>query len=163
MVEIKRIRQLLGESPFFSGMPAHHLDTMAGCGVLVRFKAGDFLLHGGEKADNFYLIREGVVSIESHAPGGGSLVVARVEAGGVTGFSWLFAPHRNNFDSLALTNVSAISLDGECLRGKAEADHELGYQLMKRFAQLMLERLQESRVQMLDIYANGRSIDAGAN
>ena len=163
MVEIKRIRQLLGESPFFNGMSADDLDTMAGCGRLVRFKAGDFLLHGGEKADNFYLIREGIVSIESYVPAAGSVVVARVEAGGVTGFSWLFAPHRNNFDSLALTNVSAIALNGECLRGKAEADHELGYQLMKRFAQLMLERLQEARVQMLDVYANGGGTDAGAS
>jgi CRP-like cAMP-binding protein len=163
MVEIKRIRQLLGESPFFNGMSADHLDTLAGCGRLVRFKAGDFLLRGGEKADNFYLVREGLVSIESHVPTAGSVAVARVEAGGVTGFSWLFAPHRNNFDSLALTNVSAIALNGECLRGKAEADHELGYQLMKRFAQLMLERLQAARVQMLDIYASGGGADAGAN
>jgi CRP-like cAMP-binding protein len=163
MVEIKRIRQLLGESPFFAGMSAAHLDTLAGCGRLVRFKAGDFLLRGGEKADAFYLIREGIVSIESHVPAAGSVAVARVDAGGVTGFSWLFAPHRNNFDSLALSDGAAIALDGECLRGKAEADHELGYQLMRRFAQLMLERLQAARVQMLDIYANAGGVDAGPN
>ena len=69
----------------------------------------------------------------------------------------MFPPYRNNFDSLALTDVSAVALDGECLRGKAEADHELGYQLMKRFAQVMLNRLQATRLQVMDVYANGRT------
>jgi CRP-like cAMP-binding protein len=160
MVEIKNIHSLLAENPFFEGMPAAHLETMAGCGKLVRFKAGEFLLREGAEADTFYLVREGEVAIESHLPAAGALSVARVGAGGVTGYSWLFPPHRNSFDSLALTNVSAVALDGKCLRGKAEADHELGYQLMKRFAQVMLNRLQATRLQVLDVYANGAN---GAN
>jgi CRP-like cAMP-binding protein len=169
MVEIKNIRTLLAENAFFEGMPAAHLETMAGCGKLVRFKAGEFLLREGAEADTFYLVREGEVAIESHLPAAGALSVARVGAGGVTGYSWLFPPHRNSFDSLALTNVSAVALDGKCLRGKAEADHELGYQLMKRFAQVMLDRLQTTRLRVLDIYttgangANGRTTDETAD
>ena len=160
MVEIKDIRTLLAENPFFEGLLDTHLETMAGCGTLVRFKPGAFLLREGEKADTFYVIRDGEVAIESDTPAG-PVSVARVGAGGITGYSWLFPPHRNGFDSLALTNVSAVALDGACLRGKAEADHELGYQLMKRFAQVMLDRLQATRRQMLDVYANGRTADAG--
>ena len=166
MVEIKNIRTLLAENPFFEGMPAAHLETMAGCGKLVRFKAGEFLLREGAEADTFYLVREGEVAIESHLPAAGALSVARVGAGGVTGYSWLFPPHRNSFDSLTLTNVSAVALDGKCLRGKAEADHELGYQLMKRFAQVMLDRLQTTRLRVLDVYANetnGRTMDETAD
>ena len=163
MGEIKNIRTLLVENPFFEGMPDAHLETMAGCGKLVHFNAGEFLLREGEKADTFFLIRDGDVAIESHDPASGPLSVARIGASGVTGFSWLFPPYRSSFDSLALTKVSALALDGECLRGKAEADHELGYQLMKRFAQLMLGRLSATRRQMLDVYANVRVKDAGAS
>lgn len=159
MVEIKGIRTLLAGNPFFEGMSDTHLETMVGCGQLVRFKPSEFLLREGEKADTFYVIRDGEVAIESDTPAG-PVSVARVGAGGITGYSWLFPPHRNGFDSLALTNVSAVALDGECLRGQAEADHELGYQLMKRFAQVMLDRLQATRRQMLDVYANGRTADA---
>lgn len=157
MVEIRSIRSLLAENPFFEGMPAAHLETMGGCGKLVRFKAGEFLLREGDEADTFYLVREGEIAIESHLPTAGALSVARVGAGGITGYSWLFPPHRNSFDSLALTDVSAVALDGKCLRGKAEADHELGYQLMKRFAQVMLDRLQATRLRVLDIYSNGET------
>ena len=43
--------------------------------------------------------------------------------------------------------VRAIAFDGACLRGKCDDDHELGYELMKRFATVILERLQATRVQ----------------
>jgi len=162
MVSIKDIRTLLAENPFFDGMSDDHLETMTGCGKLVHFKPGEFLLREGDEADTFYLIRSGDVAIESDVPTAGPLSIARIGPGGITGYSWLFPPHRNSFDSLALTHVSAIALDGECLRGKAEADHELGYQLMKRFAQVMLDRLQAARRQMLDVYANGRPTDAAS-
>ena len=162
MVDIKDIQTLLGETPFFEGMSKDHLETMAGCGKLVHFKPGDFLLREGDEAETFYLIRNGEVAIESDMPGSGPLSVARVGAGGVTGYSWLFPPHRNQFDSLAMTDVSALAMDGVCLRGKSAADHELGYQLMKRFAQVAVDRLQATRRQMLDVYANGRATDAAS-
>lgn len=162
MVEIKDIRTLLAENPFFERMSDDHLETMAGCGKLVHFKPGEFLLREGDEAVTFYLIRDGEVAVESDIPAAGPLSIARVGAGGITGYSWLFPPHRNGFDSIALTNVSALALDGECLLGKAEADHELGYQLMTRFAQVMLDRLQAARRQMLDVYANGRTTDAAS-
>ena len=38
------------------------------------------------------------------------------------------------FDARAVADTSAIAFDGACLRGKCDADHELGYQLMRRFA-----------------------------
>lgn len=162
MVDMKDIHTLIAENPFFAGMSDEHLETMSGCGRLVHFKPGEYLLREGDEADTFYLIRDGDVAIESDIPAAGAASVARVGAGGITGYSWLFPPYRNSFDSIALTNVSAVALDGECLRGKAEADHELGYQLMKRFAQVMLDRLQATRRQMLDVYANGRTTDAAA-
>ncbi|WP_299442601.1 Crp/Fnr family transcriptional regulator [uncultured Rhodospira sp.] len=157
MVTFKNIHTLLTENPFFDGLSEDQFETLSGCGRLIHFRAGDFLLREGEEANTFYLIRGGEVAIESHMPAGGPLSIARVGAGGIAGYSWLFPPYRNGFDTHALTDGSAVALDGACLRGKAEADHELGYQLMKRFAQLMLERLQATRRQMLDIYASGRA------
>jgi hypothetical protein len=58
----------------------------------------------------------------------------------------------------AVEDVGAISFDGECLRGKAEADHELGYELMKRFARLAIDRLEHTQIRLLDVYG---SIGAG--
>ena len=37
-------------------------------------------------------------------------------------------------------------------REKGEADHDFGYELVKRVAQIMMERLQATRIQLLDMY-----------
>ena len=48
----------------------------------------------------------------------------------------------------------AIAFDGACLRGKCEADPALGYELMKRFAAVIVERLQATRLRLLDVYGH---------
>jgi CRP/FNR family cyclic AMP-dependent transcriptional regulator len=40
------------------------------------------------------------------------------------------------------------------MRNKCEADHELGYEIMKRFAHLMEEELEALRLRLLDMYGN---------
>ncbi len=51
-----------------------------------------------------------------------------------------------------------MAVDGTCLRTKADEDPAFGYELMKRFVPVMLERLQAARVCLLDLYgvAEGR-------
>jgi len=153
MGKIKTIRHFLVEAPFFEGMDDRHLDLISGCGHLVHFNTGDFLLKEGEQANSFFLIRKGDVAIESYLPGA-EMTVAKVGTNGIVGYSWLFAPYRNAFDARALTQVEVVRLNGECLRGKADADHELGYQFMKRFAEVMLQMMHAARHQMLDIYGS---------
>jgi hypothetical protein len=48
--------------------------------------------------------------------------------------------------------VRAISLDGVCLRRKADADPAFGYEMMKRFAQVAIQRLEATFVQFMDVY-----------
>jgi CRP/FNR family cyclic AMP-dependent transcriptional regulator len=64
-------------------------------------------------------------------------------------------PYRWHFDARAVELTRAIALDGECLRGKCEEDHDLGYEIMKRFALVIAERLEATRLQLLDVYGNG--------
>ncbi|WP_036502930.1 Crp/Fnr family transcriptional regulator [Nitrosococcus oceani] len=159
MAELTDTRALLAEAPFFDGMEDKYLDLLAGCGKVVYFNEGDFLLKEGEEANDFFLLRKGEAAIESHMPGN-VLTVAKTGTGGITGYSWLFPPYRNQFDSRAVTDIEAVRLDGKCLRGKAEEDHELGYQFMKRLAALMLQRMQAARRQMLNIYGKtGKTAD----
>lgn len=147
----KNIKDLLSETDFFAGMAPPYLELLAGCGKLVHFKAGEFLTREGDPADSFYLLRKGEVSIESAVPGK-VLTVSKAGPNDVVGFSWLFPPFRNAFDARAIDGVNAIHLDGKCLRQKAEDDHQLGYEFMKRFAEIILQRMQATRRQMLDIY-----------
>ena len=72
--------------------------------------------------------------------------------GDVLGWSWLFPPYRWHYSARATTLVRMTAFDGKCLRDKCESDHNLGYELMKRFAGIMMERLQATRMQVMDVY-----------
>lgn len=150
----KTIRELLAEHPFFSDLPGTDLDLIAGCGRNVHFSAGQTVFEEGAEADVFFVIRRGRLALSVHSPQAGELTIATVGDGDVLGWSWLFPPYRWHFDASASAETSAVVLDGACLRGKCEDDASLGYRLMKRFAQLIQQRLQETRLQLLDLYGH---------
>jgi hypothetical protein len=78
--------------------------------------------------------------------------VNTVAEGEVMGWSWLVPPYRWHFDGKAIDFVRAIALDGKCLRTKCEKDHDLGYELLKRFSEMMSHRLDAARMQLIDLY-----------
>jgi CRP-like cAMP-binding protein len=154
---VKRLEDVLAGVPFLAGLGADQLELLAGCARNIHFDNGEMLFREGEPADTFYVVRQGSVSLEIHEPARGGMAIETIEAGEVIGWSWLFPPYRWHFDARALSPVRATAFDGECLRGKSEADPALGYDLMKRFAQVLIERLQWTRLRLLDVYGDGGS------
>ena len=149
---MRSIEDLVGELPTFAGLDSAQRELIAGCGSNRVFEAGEYLAHEGDPADAFFVVRHGRVALELAAPAKGALMISTLGEGAVVGWSWLFPPHRWSFDARALEQVRVVSFDGACLRGKCDADHELGYELMQRFAAVMLDRLQATRLQLLDVY-----------
>jgi CRP-like cAMP-binding protein len=154
---VKTLEDLLAEVPAFVGLSEAHLGLIAGCGQNVVLEAGQFVFREGDPANEFFAIRQGSVALEITPPVGSPLVVETLHAGDLLGWSWLFSPYRVRFDARVVDQVHAVSFDGACLRGKCEADHELGYRLMQRFAAIMSERLQATRLRLLDVYGPGGS------
>jgi CRP/FNR family transcriptional regulator, cyclic AMP receptor protein len=154
---MERLDAMLAEIRFFAGLGAGRLDLLAGCAHNVHFDEGAVLFREGDPADVFYALRHGSVALETFVPARGGMTIETVESGEVVGWSWLFPPYRWHFDARALTPVRATSFDGACLRGKCDADPALGYDLMQRFAQVMMERLQWTRLRLLDVYGGNGS------
>jgi CRP/FNR family transcriptional regulator, cyclic AMP receptor protein len=152
-MSIRTVERLLADHPFFAGMRPEQLAVLAGCASNVHFSRDTYLIHEGDPADTFFIIRSGVVALETMAPQRRTVTIETIEAGEVLGWSWLFPPYRWHFSGRAVEEVSATKLDGACLRGKCEADPALGYELMRRFAAIVIDRLQATRLQLLDLYA----------
>jgi CRP/FNR family cyclic AMP-dependent transcriptional regulator len=157
MVTTRTIKDLIAEHALLAHLPAADHDLIAGCGQNVHLPAGRFLFREGEAADTFFLVRDGRVAIEVSTPAGRSLVVATTGPGGLVGWSWLFPPYRWHLDARAMDDVSAVAIDGACLRAKCEADNGLGYRLMQCFAQLAIDHLMGARRQLLDVYGDHAS------
>lgn len=149
---METLEQTLAEHPFFHGLEPRYLQLAVGCASNVRFDAGEFILREGEEANHFFLIRHGKVSLEVFAPNRGSLAIQTLEEGDILGWSWLIPPYQWRFDARAVELTRAIALDGKCLRAKCEEDHDLGYELLKRFTAILGRRLDATRFQLLDLY-----------
>jgi CRP-like cAMP-binding protein len=151
-VTIQTFERVLAEHPFFRDLAEPQLDTVVGCVANTVFEPGEYIFREGEAADRFFVVREGRVAVEVFVPNKGAVTIETIEGGEVLGWSWLFEPYRARFDARALTAVRALSLDGACLRAKCEKDPVLGYELLKRFTQVVVSRLEATRMQLLDLY-----------
>ncbi len=144
--------ELVASHPLLAGLPGDAVAEVAGCAQNVAFAPGELLLAEGDPADTLYLVRRGRVAIEIHAPGRGPIVIETVGPGAAVGWSWLFPPYRWQFDARAAGPVGVVAVDATCLRAKADTDDALGHQLVNRVAAVLLERLQATRIRLLDLY-----------
>jgi CRP/FNR family cyclic AMP-dependent transcriptional regulator len=157
---MKTLEPILSEHPFFKGIDSRYLPLIVGCVSNVRFNAGDSIFRAGEEADQFYLIREGKVAVEVH-DAESEIPIQTLHKGEILGWSWLIPPYRWRFDAMAVEPVRAFALDGRCLRTKCDADHDLGYMFLKRFAQITAQRLDATRMQLLEVHHAWRVLTEG--
>ncbi len=152
---MEALRPLITEHPFFAGLAPKHIDVIAGLAKNVHFNAGEFIFREGDVADQFYLLRQGRVALQILVPGRRIVTVQTIHAHELLGWSWLFEPYRWHFHARTQEVTAAIAFDGVALRERCDTDHELGYDLMKRFANIAIQRLQAARMHMLDVYGGG--------
>ncbi|MFH0732155.1 MAG: cyclic nucleotide-binding domain-containing protein [Candidatus Omnitrophota bacterium] len=149
---METIRDILKQHSFFKDLKPEYLDFIAGCASNVSFKAGEVILREGEDADKFYVIRHGKISIDIATSRHNSITIQTIKDGDILGWSWLIPPHKHRFNSRAIEDTRATALDGKCLRNKCEENHDLGYELLKRLAVVFTQRLETTRLQLLDMY-----------
>lgn len=154
---MRSISDLLSEHPFFADLSSERLELLAGCGHNVHFDQDANIISANEPADVFYVLRSGKVAIEVDTPQRGPLVIETIGPGDLLGVSWLLPPYRWTFGARAVDSTSAIEVDAACLRGKCDDDPALGYEMFKRFAGVVRDRLQASRLQLVDVYGNDAS------
>jgi CRP/FNR family cyclic AMP-dependent transcriptional regulator len=148
------LERIVLEHPFFAGLGAAFGQAISGCARNLRVSAGEYLLHEDDPADEFYLIRQGAIALEIYSPGRSPIILATLRERDVLDGSWLVPPYRWAFDARAVELARLLGVNAKCLREKCEADHDLGYELMKRFVGAMGEKLHAARLQALDVYGS---------
>lgn len=141
---------LIDRQPFFKGLTPRQLERLTVDALEVQFDPGQQIFREGGPANRFFLILEGSVALESEAEveGGGMIPIQTLGPGDDLGWSWLFPPYTLHFSARAIAPTKAIFFYGTRLREQCERDHDLGYELMKRVAEVMVRRLQATRRQL---------------
>lgn len=144
------IEDYLATHVFFSGLDDRSKTFLAESAVVHEVSAGDVLFRQGESADKFYLLRSGEISVQVPALMGPALQIQKLQQDQMLGWSWMIPPYRWNFQAMALQNTVVLEFDGSIILARCEQDPAFGYQLLKRFASLMSERLDAARQKMMD-------------
>ena len=152
---MRTMDEILREHPLFEALDATYLELLVGCGRNVVFHVGDAIARQGTAADSFYLIRHGQVAVQIAVPARGPVTIDTLGEGDVLGWSWLLPPYEWHFDVEAVELTRAVAFDVRCVRDKFESDPRLGYELLRRFAAVIVDRLQVTRLRLLDLYGQG--------
>ncbi len=144
------LKEAIIAHPFFGDMKPEHLETISVGADVAEFGSDEVLFREGEPANRFHLIQSGRIALEAHDPADGTALVEYLGAGDVLGWSWLFPPFVYHFRARAVEPSRVIAINGGHLLVAAEKNHELGYELMKRLAQVVIQRLQATRRQLLN-------------
>jgi CRP/FNR family transcriptional regulator, cyclic AMP receptor protein len=129
----------------FRGLPKHHISLLAEAAMMKEFAADELIFREGDPANRFYLILDGEVALESANAHRENVVVQTIGADDVLGWSWLFPPYYWHFGARATKPTKAIFFYGTWLRESCERSPEFGYEMMRRMANVMLQRLQATR------------------
>ena len=146
----KSTTEYLAAHEFFSDFNDDILKFLCECSNTLEIKKGQILFREGDKADKFYLIRNGRISIQMPAIMGPSLEIQTLDKDHVLGWSWLIAPYKWNFQTRAEEDSELLQFDGAALLAQCEQEPKLGYELLKKFAGLMSVRLNAARQKMMD-------------
>jgi CRP-like cAMP-binding protein len=146
--------ELVRDLPALAGLGASEHARLAAFAHADAFEGSATLAREGQPADAFYVVTEGLIALELFAAGRGPLLVETLRPGELVGWSWLFPPYTWNFDVRTLAPTRTVTFDAVGLRKLLESDRDLAYTLLVRFSQTMLERLQATRVRLVDIYGH---------
>ncbi|HXY47327.1 MAG TPA: cyclic nucleotide-binding domain-containing protein [Thermoplasmata archaeon] len=147
-----KLSREIASHPFFHGMTREFVHTVAAEAVERSFVADDMIAVEGTEADILYLVLEGKVALELGAADRPPITVQTVGSGEIVGWSWLVPPHRWRFSIRALKPTRLVAIDGGIMRRTLHAHPDWGFQFMVRFMPVLAERLENTRIQLLDIY-----------
>ena len=142
----------LRHHPFVVEFEPRHVDRLAGLARDVRFDRGHVIFREGDECSEFYLIVTGLVALEIAAPGH-TFRVQTLFAGDELGWSALLMGRGKHFQARTLERVDALAFEGTELLGACQEDPLFGFTLMQRLLGVVAERLQATRLQLLDMHS----------
>jgi len=141
--------------PWFERLEASHFDKLAAIATLRRIEAGEQLFREGEKEDNLYIVLEGRIALDIFVPPRGRVRIDTVEPMELAGWSSVTPNVRQRTASaFVVQDGMVVVFNSEKLRQLCDQDHDLGYVVMRRLANVIAGRLLTTRLQLVDMFAD---------
>lgn len=152
------LRAALQTIPWFQEIDPQHFDSLCGIASIKTVEAGEELFREGDKEDLLYIVLEGRIAVELFVPGRGRQRIFTAEPMDIVGWSSATPVVRQRTaGARAVLPGRLVCLDAIELRRMCERDHDLGYVVMRRLANVIAGRLLVTRLQLLDMFANPKA------
>ena len=141
----------LRRQPLMREFTPSQFDQLMRIADVVEFEPNEVIHREGDESDRLFVVLRGHVAIEL----AGQHEVLRVETvgpGGEFGWSSMLQGAGRYFQSRALDGVQAMAFEASDLRQMCEEDARFGYALMSRLLAVVAERLQATRLQIVDMH-----------
>jgi CRP-like cAMP-binding protein len=145
----------LEKIPWFQEISRDHLEKIADIAHLRHVRAGEVLFREGDVEDYLYIVVEGRIALDIFIPHRGKIRIYTVEPLDIFGWSSVTPIIRKRTaGAVAVVDGSVIAIHSEKLRAACDEDHDLGYIVMRRLANIVASRLLVTRLQLLDMFAH---------
>lgn len=134
-------------------LPGEHRDRLMRLAREVSFPQGTRLFKEGGRADRFWIIRTGTVTLDMNVPGRRAAVIETLRHNELIGWSWLFAPHVWHLGAEATSPVRAYEFDAAEVRSLCREDPAFGASVAQWVGDVLAQRLRSARTRLLDLYA----------
>jgi CRP-like cAMP-binding protein len=142
---------VLQKQPFCKEFEPQQVAKLAALAKSVRLEPNHILFREGDDCSEFYVILSGLVALEIVGPTR-AFRIETLAAGDEFGWSSVLMDRGKLFQARTLEPVEALLFDGHELRAMCDSDPAFGYQLLLRLLGVVSERLQATRLQVLDMY-----------
>jgi CRP-like cAMP-binding protein len=144
--------ETLARLGFAASFPQPVLEALSALAAPLHAEAGEVLFREGGVNRTFYVVVRGQVALEMSAPASGSTPLLTLGPGDILAWSALLGGETMTATATCRAPTDLISIDGQQLKALCEADHELGYLVMRQLAQALSKRLLATRLQLLDLF-----------
>jgi len=151
-MKVETLEEILHGLPFAQDFAPHHLDMLASSARDIHFDKNWVIFREGDECGTFYLVLSGKVVLEMKGPNR-TFLIQTLGAGDELGWSSVLMSEGRQFQARALEPVWALAFDGAQLLRACKEDPAFGFALMHRLLGVVSERLQATRLQLMDLYA----------
>jgi CRP/FNR family transcriptional regulator, cyclic AMP receptor protein len=146
--------QELKKIPWFNELDDEDVKKIATISHVREAKKGDVFFHEGDKQDYIYVVTEGRVALDINVPPHGRIRFYTAEVWDLFGWSSVTPVVRQRTaGARAVMDCRVVATDADKLYELCEQDHDLGFVVMHRMANVVASRLMVTRLQLIDMFA----------
>lgn len=145
---------LLRQIRFLHEIADEDLARIAGVAQQRQVAANQVVFREGRPQTSIYLVVQGSVALEICAPGVGCRRIHTVADGDLLGWSPVLGLEQATATARTLTATTLIEVNAAQVVSICEHNPRFGYEFMRRMGLALAQRINATRLQLLDVYGS---------